>query len=113
MGLTYFTRSDKQPYGKALLQTDRSHNYSFQTELLKNPHHQLRVNINYRQLQVTNENITTLKPDNSLLGRTEYLTNIWNGMVRGNILYETGAGQETKKHSLMWKFCRARPICLD
>lgn len=96
-GFTYFTRSDKQPYGKDLLQTDRSHNYSLQTELLKNPHHQLRVNINYRQLLVLNQNITTLKPDNSLLARTEYLANVWNGMLRGNILYETGAGQETKK----------------
>ncbi|WP_225975533.1 hypothetical protein [Panacibacter ginsenosidivorans] len=94
---TYFTRSDKLPYQKSLLQTDRSHNYNFQMELLQNKNQQLRFNVTYRQLQVTNTSLTTQKPDNSLLGRAEYIVNAWKGFLRGNALYELGTGQEPRR----------------
>ncbi len=94
---TYYTRSDQLPGGKSLLQTDRSHNYNFQTELLKNPHSQFRLTVTYRQFQVNNNLLTTQLPDNSLLGRAEYVVNKWNGFLKGNILYELGAGQEQKR----------------
>ena len=93
---TYYTRKDMLPFGTTLLQSDRSHNYNFQTELLKNQHHQLRLNVTYRQLFITNEKLTTQTPDNSLLGRAEYTINEWKGFLKGNVLYELGAGQEPK-----------------
>jgi hypothetical protein len=94
---TYFTRSDKLPYQKSLLQTDRSHNYNFQVELLQNKNQQLRFNVTYRQLQVSNTSLTTQKPDNSLLGRAEYIVNAWKGFLKGNALYELGTGQEPRR----------------
>ena len=42
--------------------------------------------------------VTTQRPDNSLLARAEYVTNILNGFVIGNALYEIGAGQEQKRN---------------
>lgn len=93
----YFTRINKLPYQKELLKTDYSRNYNFQTELLQNKHEQLRFNLTYRQLFVTNTAINILKPDNSLLGRAEYSVNEWNGFLTGNALYELGASQEQKR----------------
>ena len=94
---TYFTRSNALPYGKGLLQTDRSHNYAFQTELLQNAAHQFRLNVTYRQLFVTDSKLINQQSDNSLLGRAEYAVNEWNGFLNGNAVYEIGAGQEQKR----------------
>jgi len=93
----YYTRSDQLPLGKKLTQTDRSNNYNFQTELLKNAHSQFRLTVTYRQLFVTDTSLTAIRPDNSLLGRAEYIVNKWNGFLTGNVLYELGAGQEQRR----------------
>ena len=95
--LTYFTRSNALPNSKTLVQTDRSNNYNFQTELLKNTAHQFRLNVTYRQLFVTNSKLINQQSDNSLLGRAEYSINEWNGFLNGNAVYEIGAGQEQKR----------------
>lgn len=96
-GITYFTRSDKVPYKKNLEQVDRSHNITVNTELLANSHHQFRLNATYRQLQVTNKQLSNLQPENSILGRAEYVINEFKGFAVGNVLYEVGAGQEQRR----------------
>nr|WP_214446638.1 hypothetical protein [Flavihumibacter rivuli] len=96
-GLTYYTRKDKLPFGKELLDTDKSRNFSIKTELLANPRHQFRLNATYRILDVIQKTSTNGNSDKSLLGRAEYLVNEWKGMLTGNLLYELGAGQEQKR----------------
>lgn len=96
-GLTYFTRADQVPYAKKLGQVDRSHNINLSTELLANSHHQVRLNVTYRQLRVTNTALSNLKPENTILGRAEYAINEFKGFLTGNVLYEVGAGQEQKR----------------
>lgn len=95
--LSYFTRSDKIPYLKKLEQVDRSHNVTLNTELLSNSHHQVRFNVTYRQLQVTNKTLSNLKPENTILGRAEYAINELKGFLSGTVLYEVGAGQEQRR----------------
>ncbi|MDR0793129.1 MAG: hypothetical protein LBE82_07455, partial [Chitinophagaceae bacterium] len=94
---SYFTRTNQLPYGKNLVETDRSNNYNLSAEFMKNPKEQLRVNIAYRQLTVKNDSIINQKSNNSLLGRVEYLVREWKGFLVGNVLYEIGGGQEQKR----------------
>ncbi len=95
--LTYFTRSDKRPFAKQLLVADRSQNISLTTELLANPHRQLRLSATYRQLSVSNSSLSIQLPEKTVLSRAEYAVNEFNGLVMGNVLYEVGAGQEQRR----------------
>jgi hypothetical protein len=97
-GVTYFTRSDSYPSEGRLLRTDRSNNINAYTELLKNEKHQVRVNFTYRSLNILNDKITTLKPEETILSRVEYMVNEFKGLVSGNVLYEIGTGQEQKRN---------------
>ena len=94
---TYSTRMDKQVQVTSFLPVDKSSTYNFLYELLQNPKQQLHFNFTYRELQVTNQNISNLTPDKSILGRIDYNLKAWNGFLMGNALYETGSGQEQQR----------------
>jgi hypothetical protein len=96
-GVSYFTRNDLRPVGSQLLHADKSDNYNFFTEIMKNEDRQLKLNITYRQLHIIDSAISTQKAEESLLGRTEYTFREWKGLLNGSILYELGAGQEQKR----------------
>ena len=98
-GLTFFTRSDRNPQLKQLTKTDRSYNFNFDAQLLQSAKHQLIFNAGYRILNVYNKSITNQSDDRTLLGRAEYLVNEWKGFLTGNALYELGTGQEQKRDS--------------
>lgn len=96
-GVSYLYRNDQLPVGKALEAADKSDNYNFFTELMKNEHRQLKLNVSYRKLHIINSAISKQRPDESLLGRAEYYMSEFKGLVNGNVLYELGAGQEQKR----------------
>ena len=95
--LTYTSRINSLPKQSVFARADISHNFNGQMELLKNSHHQFRLNGTYRILTIKNQAITTQKPENNLLGRAEYITNILKGMISANVLYELGSGQEQRR----------------
>ncbi len=94
---TYTTRKDKQVYEASFIPIDKSNTFNILYELLQNPRQQLHFNFTYRQLQVTNQNISNLTADKSILGRIDYNLKAWNGFLTGNALYETGSGQEQQR----------------
>ncbi len=96
-GLTYFTRTNKYPFGKDLVKSDQSQNLNLTSDFTKNEHHKFRINVTYRNLKILNAAVTSQKADQSILGRVEYQLNEWKGLLTGNVLYEAGAGQEQKR----------------
>ncbi len=96
-GVTFFTRDNSYPNGKILSKGDHSQNINAFVEFTRSKHHQLRINATYRNLQIIDTKVTTQAPDKSLLGRAEYILNVWKGMIIGNALYEVGSGQEQKR----------------
>lgn len=96
-GVTYYTRTNQSPYRSRLISLDRSSNVNVYTELLKNERHQLKVNFTYRKLNVIDNKLSSQKPEESVLSRTEYFVNELKGLITGNVLYEVGTGQEQKR----------------
>ena len=96
-GITFFSRTDKYPVGKDFVNGNRSYNINLKTELISNPHHQFILNSTFRTLKVLDASVSPQKNDNTILGRAEYLNNLWKGLLTGNVLYEIGAGQEPKR----------------
>ncbi len=95
--LGYFTRRDQFPLQDKMQLADRSQNVNLGMQLLQNENHQFRFNITYRQLDIINASISRQRAENSLLGRFEYVVNEWKGLLRGNVFYELGSGQEQKR----------------
>jgi len=95
--ITFFTRSDKYPFGKEFEKGDRSLNLNLQADLIKNPKRRFFINTTFRKLNIYNTTVSNQTEDETILGRAEYVMNEWKGLLTGNILYEVGAGQEQRR----------------
>jgi len=66
-------------------------------ELMSNPNSQFRITGSYRRLTIIDTNMTTQKPENTVVGRTEYNFSVLKGFFSSNSFYEVGSGLEAKK----------------
>ncbi len=104
-GMSFTTRTNSYPYLNSLAVGDRSKTINLFADFMKNVHHQFHINATYRDMTITDSSLaartvdsTTAaqRGDKTLLARVEYVVNAWKGMLRGNLLYEIGSGQQQK-----------------
>lgn len=95
--LSYKRRTDEGVKNNSLGQYTLGEDISFTSELLRNPDHVLKTNATWRQLSITDTSVAILKPDNTLVGRTEYNARFFKGALASNTYYEIGSGLEAKK----------------
>lgn len=104
-GISYKTRVNSYPNAGGLDVGDRSRTFNIFADLLKNPHHQFHVNATYREMTISDSSLAAKtidstaaaqRGDKTLLARVEYILNAWKGVIRGNMLYEVGSGQQQK-----------------
>jgi hypothetical protein len=102
-GMSYSTRDNSYPSGRSMVRGDRSKTFNVFADFVKNPHEQFHITATYRNMQILDSNVAAKSPDsataiqgtnNSLLARAEYFVNEWKGMLKGNLLYEIGSGQQ-------------------
>jgi len=102
-GMSYAVRDNSYAAGRNMALGDRSKTISVFADLLHNPHEQFHLTASYRTLKILDSAVDSKGPDsttatigstNTLLMRVEYLINEWKGLVKGNLLYEIGAGQQ-------------------
>lgn len=104
-GMSVKTRTNSYPNGNRLSTGDRSKTFNLFADLMKNAHHQFHINATYREMTIADSTLaaktvdsTTAaqRGDKTLLARVEYIVNAWKGVLRGNMLYEIGSGQQQK-----------------
>ena len=89
-------RFDYQPFTKQFQQISKVNEMNVKGGFTKNEKSQFLWTLTYRNLQVADTHNTTLKPQETYLGRIEYNFNAFKNAVYGNTLYELGSGQEQK-----------------
>ena len=93
----YTFRKDFVPVIEKLQQAEQSNEINIGLDLLSDRKNILRTMLTYRDLQVKDTSVSTLLPENSLLGRIDYTIRRFKGFLVSNIFYETGSGMEEKQ----------------
>lgn len=98
--ISYKQRMD---YGRSTMKGAELHrstfaeNYGGGIELMSNPNSQLRITGSYRKLTILDTTITAQKPENTVIGRTEYNFSLLKGFFSSSTFYEVGSGLEVKR----------------
>ena len=104
-GMSFTTRTNSYPYLNGLAVGDRSKTFNLFADFMKNVHHQFHINATYRDMTIVDSALASRtvdsataaqRGDKTLLARVEYVVNGWKGLLRGNLLYEIGSGQQQK-----------------
>ncbi|MBS1589233.1 MAG: hypothetical protein JST52_06425 [Bacteroidetes bacterium] len=96
--LTYFTRRDRIPVVHTWKQQSHSDNVDLRFGLYHWRNQQINFTGSYRHLLLDDtSHVSSIKPEETLLGRLEYSGNFFQHALSANSLYEFGSGQEQKR----------------
>jgi hypothetical protein len=96
MTLNYRQRTDFLPKETTFLAITKADELNLQGEWKDGNTSNLRFNLTYRNLNITDSALTNIEPQTTYLGRIEYALNLKKGFFRSNTTYEIGSGQEQK-----------------
>jgi hypothetical protein len=80
-----------------LQQATKARNVGFEAGLMKNRNNTLKINTNYRMLDITDSVLFNGQPENTLLNRLEHVLRIWKGAFTATTFYEVGSGLELRR----------------
>ncbi|MFI5163949.1 MAG: hypothetical protein ACHQHP_01745 [Bacteroidia bacterium] len=95
--INYKQRTDYADKNTIVRKATYAESFGGGVELMHNPNSQFRLTGSYRRLTILDTNITTQKPENTVIGRTEYNFSLLKGFFSSNAFYEVGSGLEVKK----------------
>jgi hypothetical protein len=95
--LYYRQRHDWLADTLVLKHTAIAHNIGTNLQLIKTKNNQLKINANYRVLNILDTAIMLQKPENTILGRIENNYKTQKGLLTSNTFYELNSGLELKR----------------
>lgn len=98
--LSYKQRDDNAPLVSKFSAATRSEDIEFLMALLKFKNHKFRTTFTYRKLEISSPTLSNLKPEETILARTEYNGRFFKNLITTNTYYEIGSGLEIKKEFL-------------
>ena len=93
----YRERYDWFPDSLRLAQATKAQNVGLDAQFLKNKNNVVKLNLNYRKLDILDTTLFNSKPENTLLNRLEHVLRLWKGTVTASTFYEIGSGLELKR----------------
>ncbi len=96
--LSYKDRRDFSLFGNDLEYATRGEDFSAGIGMMKDERNTLSIIATWRRLNMMNDKvISSIKEENTLLGRVDHTMRLKKGLLATNISYEIGAGMEPKK----------------
>lgn len=95
--LYYQQRYDWRPDSLVMNQGAKAQNFGISTQFIKNRNNILKLNVNYRVLDVLDTTLIDVKPENTILSRLENHLKLFSGVFSSRTFYELGSGLELKK----------------
>ncbi|MEX2596094.1 MAG: hypothetical protein WEC59_04115, partial [Salibacteraceae bacterium] len=95
--VSYAERTDWLKQQQDLGESSFARIYGYEMGLNKMRNSSLNFRVNYRTLEILNEELSGLRPENTLLSRVEYQARILKGALTSSTFYEIGSGLENRR----------------
>lgn len=95
--ISYAERTDWLKDSSLLSKSTFARIYGYQMELNKMQNSRFAARVNYRTLDILNQELSTQKKENTLISRLEYTFRAFKGAMSSSTFYEIGSGLESKR----------------
>ena len=99
----YMLRRDRLPKAGRMTEANRGRLVQVSGSLNPGRRQRLQYTLSYRNLKVNDSSLSSERDKESILGRLQYSSVLLGGLVKGNMLLETGSGQEQKREYVFLK----------